>query len=195
MEDDLQDWLAVIRPYRLSIFLDQLFPAFRPPRVHRAMTLPVTTIDDVMKTTPPSPFARFRARDLVSLTLVLVFVVIVPFNIAGASGHWKPSPQLFGVAMSLLYLRTRKLWVPIAAHALNNFAFIAPSLGDILHPSPAAPETVATLRAQLPKALPLLVATLATFWLWRRYVWGRVSMRGLLAGPTPYEMASTSKEN
>ena len=35
---------------------------------------------------------------------------------------------MFGVIMALLYVRTRSLWVPIIAHALNNVVSVAPEL-------------------------------------------------------------------
>ena len=35
---------------------------------------------------------------------------------------------MFGVIMALLYIRTRSLWVPIIAHALNNVVSVAPEL-------------------------------------------------------------------
>jgi hypothetical protein len=100
-------------------------------------------------------------------------------------GEW-PGKFLFAIAMSLLYLRTGKLWVPIVAHAVNNFVFIAPSIIDVLRGTPPERETLEMLRAQLPMAVPLLAATIVTFWAWRRYVWGDTSMRGLLRGGTPY---------
>lgn len=35
---------------------------------------------------------------------------------------------MFGVIMALLYIRTRSLWVPIIAHAINNIVAITPEL-------------------------------------------------------------------
>ncbi|MEO0868749.1 MAG: CPBP family intramembrane glutamic endopeptidase, partial [Cyanobacteria bacterium J06642_11] len=35
---------------------------------------------------------------------------------------------MFGVIMALLYIRTRSLWVPILAHALNNIVSVTPEL-------------------------------------------------------------------
>lgn len=35
---------------------------------------------------------------------------------------------MFGVVMALLYIRTRSLWAPIIAHALNNIISVAPEL-------------------------------------------------------------------
>ena len=35
---------------------------------------------------------------------------------------------MFGVIMALLYIRTRSLWVPIIAHALNNIVAVTPEL-------------------------------------------------------------------
>ncbi|ESA32381.1 abortive infection protein [Leptolyngbya sp. Heron Island J] len=35
---------------------------------------------------------------------------------------------MFGVIMALLYIRTRSLWVPIIAHALNNVVSVTPEL-------------------------------------------------------------------
>jgi len=96
---------------------------------------------------------------------------------------------VFGVAMSLLYLRTRKLWLPIAAHALNNFAVMAPSLQDALHPGRAEKETLASFRAQIWWAVPVLVLAIAAFALYRRWIWAAAPIRPLLDGPAPYEAA------
>lgn len=40
---------------------------------------------------------------------------------------------MFGIIMALLYIRTRSLWVPIIAHALNNIVAVTP---ELLFPSP-----------------------------------------------------------
>lgn len=106
---------------------------------------------------------------------------------AALHGEW-PGKFLFGIAMSLLYLRTGKLSLNIAAHALNNFVLIAPTLWSVLSPTHDAPETIASLRAQLPMVIPLAAATAAAFWAYRRYVWGTVSVRGLLRGRVPYSV-------
>ena len=50
-------------------------------------------------------------------------------------GALHPDPlgaALFGVGMCLLYLRTHSLWVPIIAHALNNFLAWSLELKGIL---------------------------------------------------------------
>jgi membrane protease YdiL (CAAX protease family) len=97
---------------------------------------------------------------------------------------------VFGVAMSLLYLRTRKLWLPVAAHALNNLAVMGPSLHDVLVPDTSPPATIESFREQIVWAAPVLALALAAFWLYRRFVWGDTSVRALLAGPVPYEASA-----
>lgn len=100
---------------------------------------------------------------------------------------------LFGVAMSALYLRTRKLWVPIAAHALNNFVFFAPTLYDVLMHRPQAPDTLQEFREGFVMGFPMLAAGVVGLWAYRRFVWGDTSVRALLAGPVPYDAAPSSR--
>ena len=93
----------------------------------------------------------------------------------------------FGVAMSALYLRTRKLWVPMAAHALNNFVFIAPSLYGVLRHHPPATETLAEFRAEFWTGVPMLAAAAVAYLVYRRVLWKGTGLRELLRGASPYD--------
>lgn len=79
---------------------------------------------------------------------------------------------IFGVAMSALYVRTRSLWVPIAAHALNNAFALAFAFPDALGGAPPAPTTLDEFRAEWPVGLiALLIGAVGLAWFWRRYGW------------------------
>jgi membrane protease YdiL (CAAX protease family) len=96
---------------------------------------------------------------------------------------------IFGVAMCALYLRTRRLWVSIAAHAINNALFIVPSLSDVLAHRKAEPETLAQFRAQWWIGALSLAAGLVLLRVYVRRLWPNGQMRAVLTGPVPYEAA------
>jgi membrane protease YdiL (CAAX protease family) len=93
---------------------------------------------------------------------------------------------LFGVALSLLYLRTRSLWVPMVAHAANNFVFLLPSLRQALDHTREKAQTIPELRAEGIWIVPLLIAGLALGWLYRRKYWAPGQLASVLRGPIPY---------
>jgi hypothetical protein len=100
---------------------------------------------------------------------------------------------LFGMLMSLLYLRTRRLWVPIVAHAINNFVLMLPILVRIVGHLPNEPaETIASLRAEAWLGAPTLAAGLLLGWGYLRFLWPEGSVRAALAGPVPYEAGDLS---
>ena len=100
-------------------------------------------------------------------------------------GHW-----LFGVALCAVYLRTRSLWLPIAAHAANNFLFLLPSLAPVFTNEPPAAESMAELRASAVYVVPLLGAGLLCGVLYLRRWWPEGLLRRVLRGPVPYDMAN-----
>jgi uncharacterized protein len=94
---------------------------------------------------------------------------------------------LFGVAMAALYLRTQRLWMPIAAHAINNGVVALFTLSDVLRHAPPDPTTIAELRAEWPMAVVALVSGgLLLHWYLGRW-WPDGSWRAVLRGPVPYE--------
>jgi membrane protease YdiL (CAAX protease family) len=94
---------------------------------------------------------------------------------------------VFGVAMSLLYLRTRSLWVPIAAHGLNNLIASLGSLGGVLDPKHTEkPFTIASLQSEWVAGASCLALGIALLVLYYRTVWRRVPLRALLRGAVPY---------
>jgi membrane protease YdiL (CAAX protease family) len=100
---------------------------------------------------------------------------------------------LFGMVMALLYLRTRRLWVPIVAHGINNLVLMLPILWGIVAHLPAEPaETVASLRAQAWLGAPMLAVGLLLGWLYLRALWPVGSVQGALAGPVPYAASESS---
>jgi uncharacterized protein len=79
---------------------------------------------------------------------------------------------IFGVAMCALYVRTRSLWVPIAAHAVNNAFALSFAFPDALGGAPPAPTTLDEFRSEWPAgALALLLGALGLAWFWRRFGW------------------------
>ena len=98
---------------------------------------------------------------------------------------------VFGVVMSLLYLRTRRLWVPIAAHAIHNFALAVPLLWRVIGHAPAEPpETLASFRADAGAGFPILCVALLLGWMYLRLLWPAGSVRAALNGPVPYDVVS-----
>jgi membrane protease YdiL (CAAX protease family) len=96
---------------------------------------------------------------------------------------------LFGILMSLLYLRTRRLWVPIVAHGINNLVLSLPVLWRIVaHLPPDPPETLASFRAEAWLGAPALAAGLLLLWFYLRRYWPDGSVRAALEGPVPYEV-------
>jgi membrane protease YdiL (CAAX protease family) len=94
---------------------------------------------------------------------------------------------VFGVAMAALYLRTRRLWVPIAAHALNNAVVALFSLADVLRHAPPDTTSLADLRGELPMGLAALAAGVALMWWYLRRWWPDGQWRAVLRGATPYD--------
>ena len=94
---------------------------------------------------------------------------------------------LFGVVMAALYLRTRRLWMPIVAHAINNGLVALLGLVDLLQRTPATSTSLAELRSQWPLGLVALIAgVLMLRWYLTRF-WPGGQWRTVLRGPTPYD--------
>ena len=90
--------------------------------------------------------------------------------------------------MALLYLRTRRLWVPIAAHGINNLLVTLPSLWHILaHAPDEPPETLASFREGVWMGVPALLIGLLLGWIYLRLLWPRDEIRRTMTGGIPYE--------
>ncbi len=93
-----------------------------------------------------------------------------------------------GVALCALFLRTRSLWVPIAAHALNNLLAVLPTVWSaIRHEPPEPPTTLAELRGGMGLAQLALLGGLVLLWLYLDIYWPDHGFRAALDGPTPYD--------
>ena len=94
---------------------------------------------------------------------------------------------LFGIVMAALYLRTRRLWMPIAAHAINNGIVALVALVDLLRHAPAESTSLAELRSQWPLGVVALIAGVMFLrWYLNRY-WPGGQWRAVLRGTTPYD--------
>ena len=94
---------------------------------------------------------------------------------------------LFGVAMAALYLRTGRLWMPIAAHAINNGVVALFTLADVLRHAPPETTTLADLRGEWPTAVIAIVfGSLLLRWYLRRW-WPGGSWRAVIRGAVPYD--------
>ena len=99
---------------------------------------------------------------------------------------------LFGVAMAALYLRTGRLWMPIAAHAINNGIVALFSLADVLRHQPPETTTLAELRGEWPLAIVALGSgALLLRWYLNRW-WPGQALRVVMRGPVPYESRAHS---
>jgi hypothetical protein len=111
---------------------------------------------------------------------------------ADGHGEWF-GHFLFGMLMALLYLRTRRLWVPIVAHGINNLVLTLPILWGILAHLPDEPaETIESLRSHAWIGAPTLAVGLLLGWLYLRSLWPSGSVRAALAGAVPYEAMELS---
>jgi membrane protease YdiL (CAAX protease family) len=98
---------------------------------------------------------------------------------------------LFGVAMAALYLRTRQLWMPVVAHALNNGVVALSALPDVLRHAPPDTTTVAELRGEWPLGIAAFVTGIVLLWWYLRRWWPGGQWRAVLSGETPYEAGAT----
>ncbi len=105
---------------------------------------------------------------------------------------------LTGAVLSLLYLRSRSLWLPIIAHSLNNMLAALP-IGWALytHDKTDSSMTLAELRDSLGLAVVAFVAGVVLLLMYKDLYWPKGMITELLSGPTPYEapadeVASTS---
>ncbi len=116
---------------------------------------------------------------------------VIASSIAFAVGHGEWLGHfVFGVLLCAIYLRTRRLWVSITAHALNNFVAVMTLLPGVLSGRVEPTETLAAFRGEIWSAVPLLVAAAVTAWVYARQLWPAGSIKALLAGPVPYEAAA-----
>jgi membrane protease YdiL (CAAX protease family) len=99
---------------------------------------------------------------------------------------------VFGVAMCALYLRTRRLWVPIAAHALNNALIVLPLLPDVFAPHEERTETLGDFRAHWWIGALTLAAGLVLLRAYVQLLWPNGRVRAVLTGPVPYEAAEST---
>jgi len=77
---------------------------------------------------------------------------------------------VFAVAMAALYVRTRSLWLPIAAHAANNAFVVILAAPDALRGAPPTQATIEAVRAEWSVGLvAVLVGGSGLYWFWRRY--------------------------
>ena len=107
---------------------------------------------------------RFAARWGTTTGIVVSSALFAVLHVE-LIGHF-----LFGVAMSALYIRSRSLWLPILAHAVNNAFALAFAFPDALGGAPEAPATLAEFRAEWPTGLVALVLGAAgLLWFWRRF--------------------------
>ena len=77
---------------------------------------------------------------------------------------------IFGVTMAALYVKTRSLWAPIAAHVLNNSLVMALMLPDALAGTPEVRPTIDQFREDWQTGLAaLLLGAAGMYWFWRRF--------------------------
>ncbi len=99
---------------------------------------------------------------------------------------------VFGVVMALLYLETRRLWMPMLAHAVNNGVVALFALGDVLRHAPPDVTTLADLRAEWPSGLGALAAGVVLMYWCLQHWWPNGRWRSVLRGPVPYDAYDAS---
>ncbi|MEO7083999.1 MAG: type II CAAX endopeptidase family protein [Gemmatimonadaceae bacterium] len=94
---------------------------------------------------------------------------------------------LFGVTMCALYLRTRSLCAPIAAHSLNNFLATIFTLPAVIAPESQLKDmTLASFQSQWWLGILIGAVGLGLLEVYRRRYWNGVDIAALLRGPVPY---------
>jgi membrane protease YdiL (CAAX protease family) len=113
---------------------------------------------------------------------------VVASSILFAIGHeeWV-GHFLFGAALALLYLRTRSLWLPIAAHALNNGVALLTTLPRAITRTHEPAQTLADFRGDAVWIAPLLAAGVLTGWLYVATFWPDGAIRRAFEGTIPYD--------
>jgi uncharacterized protein len=106
-----------------------------------------------------------------------------------AFGHNEWVGHFFsGALFAVLYLHTRQLWVPIAAHMLNNLIAIVPfGLYELRHPSKNTSMTLAQLSAEIPSALLKLTLGVVLLAMYVHLYWPGDKLRAALNAPLPYD--------
>jgi membrane protease YdiL (CAAX protease family) len=98
---------------------------------------------------------------------------------------------VMGICFALLYLRTRSLWMSIAAHGAYNALIAIPMGWSLLHERTTRDTTtLADLRGQLPMGIVAFVAGWALMWLYLDRYWGKGQVAKVVAGPLPYDDAT-----
>ena len=93
-----------------------------------------------------------------------------------------------GVLFAVLYLHTRTLWVPIAAHTLNNLIAVVPfGLYELSHPSKTTAMTLTQLSAEVPSAILKLTLGVVLLGVYVQLYWPGDTLRAALTGPIPYD--------
>ena len=96
---------------------------------------------------------------------------------------------VFGVVMCALYLRTRSLLVPMAAHALNNFLAMILVLPAAISPDSAPKDmTLESFQAHWWLGIVIAAVGLAMLETYRRWYWPGIDVPALLRGPVPYSV-------
>ena len=100
-----------------------------------------------------------------------------------------------GMLLAALYLRTRRLWAPIVAHALTNILVLAPmGIYRLLHASPPERETIADLREALPSSAWQFALGVALVVAYARLYWPDGMLGTVFSGPIPYETEERERE-
>jgi membrane protease YdiL (CAAX protease family) len=123
------------------------------------------------------------ARRWGTLNGVLLSSALFAFGHNEWVGHF-----LSGVLFAVLYLHTRQLWVPIAAHTLNNLIAVVPfGLYELNHPSKSTSMTLTQLSAEMPSSVLKLMLGVLLLAVYVHLYWPGDTLRAALTGPLPYD--------
>lgn len=96
---------------------------------------------------------------------------------------------VMGAVLALLFLRTRTLWTPITAHAINNALVVVPICWSAIRGrQDTGRETLEQFRSSVEVGPLLLAASAVLFWLYLRRYWPGGLVRATLRGPIPYDV-------
>ena len=116
---------------------------------------------------------------------------VVVSSIAFAIGHaeWL-GHFLTGMVFALLYLRTRSLWVPMLAHALNNLLAAVPMAWTFFTHEKEAHTALGEFRGDLGVGVVTFAGGVLLLWMYRDLYWPGDTPARAFSGAAPYDAAA-----
>lgn len=113
---------------------------------------------------------------------------VIGSSIIFAIGHveWV-GHLLIGIAFSIIYLRTRSLWMSMLAHAAYNLLFTIPIAWSVYTREQVTQTTLSDFRAGLGHGVLTFIAGMILMYLYLDLYWPGGRVAEVVAGKVPYE--------